>query len=169
MRAREGGGEHIHPSVWTSRVILQHLESTAFSYCLFPVSGSNNMMDRSLYVGIGSSMTSWNLFMVIDHDLSVILLDAPWSCRYRVCMLFVSHMTSQHEKCKMLYLITNTFNIIHTVCTWVHSYAKTTAATGFMIMVMTVMLVVLHWICITCIIPDKNEDIVGAGSCFGGM
>jgi hypothetical protein len=34
---------------------------------------------------------------------------------------------------------------------------------------MTMMLVVLHWFCITGIIPDKNENIVGAGSCFWGM
>jgi hypothetical protein len=35
-------------------------------------------------------------------------------------------------------------------------------------MVMTVMLVALHWICIICIIPDKNEGIVGAASLFWG-
>jgi len=30
-------------------------------------------------------MTSWNLRMVIDHDLSVSLLDAPWSHVYEIC------------------------------------------------------------------------------------
>ena len=36
-------------------------------------------------------------------------------------------------------------------------------------MMVTMMLLVLHWICITRIIPDENEDIVGAGSCFWRM